>query len=146
MTSALFIDIGNIIKIKSKQNFPIHREDWTISNELKELIKSYLDLNFKVFLVGNHPNVPVRKHEANPIINLYENISQYLEKELKIKSNEIAFDYCTDKESFDFLPLPGLFYNLAVEHEIILTYSFIVTVPNVGEFIQNYTSVKPLYL
>lgn len=146
MNNALFIDVANIIKIKSKQSFPIHREDWTIDQEVRDVIKKYTDLNFKVFLVGNHPNVSVRKREPNPIENLYESIAQSLEKDLKLKANSISFDYCTDRESFDHLPLPGMFYNLAIEHEILLSFSFIITIATLGEFIQTYSSVKPIIM
>lgn len=146
MNNALFIDVANLIKTKSKQTFPLHREDWLLTDNIKDTIKKYTDLNFKVFLIGNHPDIPVRKHEPNPIENLYESIAQGIEKDLKLKPNTISFDYCTDKESFDYLPLPGLFYNLAIEHEILLGYSFILTIPNLGEFIQSYSSVKPIFM
>jgi histidinol phosphatase-like enzyme len=146
MYNALFVDIPNLIKTKSKQAFPIHREDWTLTPQLKEVIKTYSSKGYKICLLGNYSDIPIRKHEPNPINNLYENIASTLEKELKLETNSIVYEYATDRESFDYLPLPGLFYNLASEHEILLSYSYIITVPHLGEFIQIYSSVKPIFM
>lgn len=144
MTSAIFLDIPNIIKTKSKQVFPIHREDWSITEEIREIIKKYLNLNYKVFLVGNYPNIPIRRREPNPIENLFLNIAETLEKDFELESNSINFEYATDTNSFDYLPLPGMFYNLATEHEILLGYSTIITTSVLSRYIQLYSSVKPI--
>lgn len=146
MHSAIFLDIPNILKTNSKQAFPIHREDWIISQAVKDIISKHTNLNSKVFLIGNYPDIPVRKREPNPIENLFSNIAETLEKELGLESNSINFDYATDKESFDYLPLPGMLYELATEHEILLGYSFIITTSVLGNYIQQYSSVKPIII
>ena len=146
MQSAIFIDIPNVLKTKSKQAFPIHREDWILTNDVKDILTKHINLNFKVFLVGNYPNIPVRKRESNPIENLFLNVAEALEKEFKLEPNSINFDYATDVNSFDYLPLPGMFYNLATEHEILLGYSFIITTSVLSRYIQLYSSIKPITL
>lgn len=146
MNNAIFLDIPHIIKTNSKQAFPIHREDWSIAPAIIEQLKQYTNLDYKVFLVGNYPNIPVRKRENNPIENLFTNIANSLETSLNLKPNSIHFDYTTDSESFDYLPCPGMFYNLAYEHDIILPYSFIITSSILGKFIQQYSSVKSIIL
>jgi histidinol phosphatase-like enzyme len=146
MHSAIFLDIPNIIKIKSKQAFPLHREDWLLSDEIKDIIAKHVNLNYKVFLVGNYPNIPVRKRESNPIENLFTSIAEALEKEFKLETNSINFDYATDVNNFDYLPLPGMFYNLAAEHEILLGYSFIITTSVLARYMQMYSSIKPIIL
>jgi len=70
MNSVLFLDIPSIIKTKSKQAFPLHREDWVIAQEVKDIIKKHTTLNYKICLVGNYPNISVRKKDPNPIENL----------------------------------------------------------------------------
>jgi histidinol phosphatase-like enzyme len=142
MHSALFLDVPNVIKVNSKNNFPIHREDWSISADIKEIIKTYLALNYKIILVGNYPNIPIRKNNANPIEDLFTNIANNIEKEFKLKTNSVNFDYATDPESFDYLPLPGMLYSIASDYNILLTFSFIITSPVLGKFIQNYSNVK----
>lgn len=144
MTSAIFLDIPNIIKTKSKQAFPIHREDWIITQEVRDIIKKYLDLNYKVFLVGNYPNIPVRRREANPIENLFINIAETLEADFNLESNNINFEYATDTNSFDYLPLPGMFYNLATEHEVLLGFSIVITTSVLSRYMQLYSSIKPI--
>jgi len=146
MNSVLFLDIPNIIKTKSKQSFPIHREDWSIPQTIKDIIKKHTDLNYKVILIGNYPNISIRKNDINPIETLFTNIAQSIEQEFKLETNSINYDYATDVESFDYLPLPGMLYSLATEHEILLGYSFIVTNITLGKFIQQYSSVKPVIL
>lgn len=146
MNSVLFLDVPSIIKTNSKQAFPLHREDWTISLEIKEVIKKYLDLNYKIALVGNYPNIAVRKKDSNPIENLFTNIAQSIEEEFKIEPNSINYDYATDIESFEFLPLPGMLYTMAAEYDILLGYSFIITNVVLGKFIQQYSSVKAIIL
>lgn len=146
MHSALFLDVPNLIKTNSKQAFPIHREDWVIPQEVKDILSKHLNLNYKVFLVGNYPNIPVRKREANPIENLFTNIAESLEKEFKLEPNSIHFEYATDNDSFDYLPLPGMFYNLATEHDILLGYSFIITTSVLSRYIQLYSSIKPIII
>ena len=146
MHSAIFLDIPNLIKTKSKQTFPIHREDWILQPEVIPSIRKFIDLNYKVFLIGNYPDIPVRKRDPNPIERLLSNIAEVLEGELKLPSNSINYDYATDVDSFDYLPLPGLLYDLATELEILLGYSFIVTTEVLGKYIQQYSSVKPLIL
>lgn len=146
MNSVLFLDIPSIIKTNSKQAFPLHREDWFISNEIKETIKKYVDLNYKVALVGNYPNIAVRKKDINPIENLFTNIAERLELEFKLEPNSINYDYATDIESFEFLPLPGMLYTMAAEYDILLGYSFIITNVVLGKFIQQYSSVKAIIL
>lgn len=146
MHSALFIDVPNILKTHSKRPFPIHREDWFISDEVYDIIRKHTDLNFKVFLIGNYSNIPVRKREPNPIENLFTNIAETIEKKMGMTPNSIHFDYATDTESFDHLPLPGMLYNLGTEHEILLGFSFVITSVVLGKFIQQYSSVKPIIL
>lgn len=144
MTNALFLDLPNIIKTKSKQDFPLHREDWYIPQAVKDTIKKHLEFNYKILLVGNYPEVYVSKRQANPIENLMGNIAEALELEFKLPVNSVAYDYCTDSDSFEYLPLPGMFYNLAYEHELLLGYSFIITNDTVGKFIQQYSGIKPV--
>jgi len=146
MNNALFLDIPNIIKTNSKQDFPIHREDWYIPQAVKDVIKKHLEFNYRIILVGNYPEVYVNKRDHNPIHNLLVNIGESLENELKMPFNSIAFDYCTDTSSFEYLPLPGMFYNLACEHELLLGYSFIITNVTIGKFIQQYSGIKPIIL
>lgn len=146
MTPALFIDVPNVIKTRSKQSFPIHRSDWFLTEETLSTIKKYTDSNYRVFLIGNYSDIPVKKHDPNPIENLFVAIATHIEKELKLPPNNIGFDYATDRECFDYLPLPGLFYSLAVDHELLLGYSFVITTINLGKFIQQYSSVKPINL
>ena len=146
MNSVLFLDIPTIIKTKSKQAFPIHREDWIITKEVKEIIKKYSDLNYKVALIGNYPNITVRKKDSNPIENLFTHIAQSLEIEFNLEVNSITYDYATDVESFEYLPLPGQFYSMAAEYDILLGYSFVVTNIILGKFIQQYSSVKPIII
>jgi len=146
MHSALFLDIPNLITTNSKQAFPIHREDWNLSDEIIHIINKHVELNYKIFLVGNYPNIPVRKRESNPIENLFINIAESLEKEFKLETNSINFEYATDNDSFDYLPLPGMFYNLATEHDILLGYSFIITTSVLSRYIQLYSSIKPIII
>lgn len=146
MNNALFLDIPTIIKTNSKQDFPIHREDWYIPQSVKDIIKKHLEFNYKIVLIGNYPDVPVTKRHRNPIEDLLANIAETIETDFKLPYNSIVYDYCTDSASFEHLPLPGMFYNLAYEHELLLGYSFIITNPTVGKFIQQYSGVKPLIL
>lgn len=144
MTSAIFLDIPNIIKTRSKQAFPIGVDDWIITQEVRDIIKKHLDLNYKVFLVGNYPNIPVRKSDPNPIEKLFTVIAETLEKDFNLEINSINFDYTTDINSFDYLPLPGMFYNLATEYEVLLGYSTIITTSVLSRYIQLYSSIKPI--
>jgi len=144
MNNALFLDIPTIIKTNSKQDFPIHREDWYIPQTIKDIIKKHLEFNYKIVLVGNYPEVYVNKKESNPIENLLRNIAEKLEEDFKLKPCSINYDYCTDSASFEHLPLPGMFYNLAYEHELLLGYSFIITNVTIGKFIQQYSGIKPI--
>lgn len=146
MNNALFLDIPNVIKTNSKQAFPIHREDWYIPQPIKDIIKKHLEFNYKIVLVGNYPEVYVNKKELNPIENLLINIAEKLEAEFNLPSNTINYDYSTDSNSFEHLPLPGMFYNLAYEHELLLGYSFILTDVTIGKFIQQYSGIKPIIL
>lgn len=146
MNNALFLDIPTIIKTNSKQDFPIHREDWSIPQSIKDIIKKHLEFNYKIVLIGNYPDVPVNKRRHNPIEDLLANIAEALEKDFSLPVNSIVYDYSTDSNSFEYLPLPGMLYNLAYEHELLLGYSFVITNITVGKFIQQYSGVKPIIL
>ena len=147
MTPAIFIDLPTILKVKNKETFPLYRTDWSIPASIITLLTKHVKDNYKIFLVGNYPNIPVRRRDSNPIETLFIDVANHLEKELKIQTNSIGFEYSTDKESFDYLPLPGMFYTLASDHEILLSYSFFYTTNlTIGKFVQQYSSVKPIII
>lgn len=127
MNKALFLDLdGTIIKTKTGKTFPKSINDWQFIPNVVSRIGLYHAAGYKIFIVSNQGGISLNYLTEQDFITKITNICTAIEKELKLPTNVISFQYCKEMEDYNRKPKPGMAYELAMEHELDLSHSIMV--------------------
>lgn len=127
MKRALFLTLDNtLITTRSGHKYSLHREDWQFIDTTVEAIKSYDKEGYLVCLIINQSQIANNITTDRVFHAKLSLILQALEKNLKLQSNSIVYEYCIDESSYNYLPKPGMVYNLALEYELDLSKSVLI--------------------
>lgn len=146
MKLALFITLDNtLITTISKRPYAIHSEDWKFTDNILDIIKSYYDKGYKICIVCNQLQVLQGLTTSKAFLKKIEDITNTLEKHLKIKKNSICFNYCFESNTYRSLPNPGLVYELACEYDLDIINSTFIGSSYDDRQIINTTGIKTYF-
>ena len=146
MKKALFITLDNtLITTKSKQKYALHSEDWKFNNQAIACIKDFISKGFVLLIITNQQRIAQGLLSDKTFMRKMNLIITTLEKDLGLKSDSINFEYCTDVEDFNFLPSPGMIYQLALEFQLDIKGSYLLGSSVFDKAIINYCGI-PAYI
>lgn len=117
MTKAIFLDRDGVINRNT--HYVNKPEDFHILPHVPNAIKLLKEAGFKIFVVTNQGGI------AKGFID--EEILKQIHLKLLDKIPEIDdIRYCPNYDSFERKPNPGMIYDLAYEHEIYMSESYII--------------------
>lgn len=126
MRKAAFINLDDtLITTKSGRKFPIHSEDWKINMNILNTIKELAEKEYKIIIVSNQPMIHSDLSNVNSFLYKIETICKTIEKELKLKEL-ICYIYAIRDNSFHYMPNPGMLYDMASEHYIMIGESVFI--------------------
>ena len=136
MKKALFVTFDEtLVTTLSGKKYSIHGEDWKFILNTVEIIKKAIKDGYVICFIINQIGIELGYISEKTFLRKVELIIKTLEKDLKLKTNTINYMYCSDSESYLCLPNPGMIYELAVEHEIDVVNSCVVSHTNTDKVI-----------
>jgi histidinol phosphatase-like enzyme len=127
MKKALFITLDNtLVQTLTKRPYSIHSGDWKFIIQTVEAIKDYSSRGYIICLIINQSEVEDGLINANVFNKKVELIIDTLEKDLKLRNVGIKYKICIDDYSYNFLPKPGMIFELCLLHKIDLTKSVLI--------------------
>lgn len=127
MTPALFLTLDNtLVNTLSGRKYSLHREDWKFNVQAVAAIRDFIDRGYRVCLLINQVGISQGFIQEKTFKAKLELILSTLERDLKLYKNQIKYAYCTDEESYDCLPKPGLIYALARKYTIDVPTSILI--------------------
>ncbi len=143
MKKALFLTLDNtLICTRSGHKNSLHREDWQFIKEVVANIKGYYNKGYLICLVINQSQIADNITTDKLFHAKLALILQSLEKYLKLPTNTIIYEYCIDKESYNYLPRPGMIYNLALEYDLDIVNSVLIGNSIYDKTIAIYSGIK----
>lgn len=126
MAKGAFINLDNtLITTMSGRKFPIHSEDWKVNKDLLQVIKNLEKKDYKIIIVSNQPLINSDLSNVKSFIYKIETICKTIEKELQLKEL-LTYIYAIRDNSFHFMPNPGMIYDMASEHYLMLGESIFI--------------------
>lgn len=127
MRKGLFITLDNVlIKTLSGREYSLHTQDWKFNNQVVEAVKDYNYKGYKIIVITNQSQI-YKGLTTEKLFNIkFENVLGALEKHLKLKNNSIASNYCIEEDTYNYIPNPGMVYEIAIEFELDLFNSFLI--------------------
>lgn len=122
MNKALFLTLDNtLVLTKSRQMYPLHSEDWTFILPTLEAVRDYYNKGFHIIVLCNKVliNDKLFYRRTNDIMN---RLSSYLLD----KGERVTHEYALKEDSFNWLPSPGMVYELATEFKLNLKRSVLI--------------------
>lgn len=142
MKKALFLTLDNtLITTLSGRAYSLHSEDWKFIIQTVEAIKDYYSKGYVICIITNQPQIANNIVSEKTFIRKMNLILKTLEKDLKIKSNEISYGYCIEEGTYHYLPNPGLIYDFALEFEIDVLNSILIGNSNKDKLIATYSGI-----
>lgn len=128
MNKALFILIDKtLITTKSGRSFPLNSEDWKFKTNFIDIFKEAIKKNYKIILIDNQFSIGDGYMSEKVYTNKLSYICSIIERDLELDENSISYFYCSDRnDTFRALPSCGMFYEAALEYEIILGHSVLI--------------------
>lgn len=141
MERAIILTLNNtLITTLSNREHSTHLEDWKFIKETVLALEYYLVNNYsRICIVCNQSAIYNKLITEKSFIlkmnNVVERLERKINKELgikglynnlKIKKNFISYSYTIDKESYYYLPKPGLLFSLALDFELDLYNSIFI--------------------
>ena len=143
MNKALFLTLDNtLITTRSGSKYSLHREDWQFIDATVSTIKSYYDKGYLICLIINQSQIADNITTDKVFHAKLTLILQSLEKTLKLKTNSIIYEYCIDIDSYNYLPRPGMIYNLALEYDLDIVNSLLIGNSLYDKTIAIYSGIK----
>lgn len=129
MNSGLFLNfIGTVIETKSGRKYPVDKQDWKIRDGIVNLIRKASLKNYKVLIVTNQFHIEEELSLEKSINDILFKACVVLESRIRHKNFKIQYSYSdSDKTSFRTKPNPGMAYELAMDYELSLKDSFLVS-------------------
>ncbi len=128
MNKALFITFDEtLVTTLSGKKYSIHGEDWKFINNTVDIIRKGISDEYIICFIINQIGIELGYISEKTFLRKIELIIKTLEKDLKLKTNTINYMYCSNSESYLCLPNPGMIYELAIEHEIDVVNSTVVS-------------------
>jgi histidinol phosphatase-like enzyme len=127
MKSALILTLDKtVVSPISRNQESVHPSDWRFNPKVLDVIKHYSSLHYKILIVSNQLAVYNGLVTEKMFLRKMNLIVNKIEEELKLIQNSVCYSYCTDINSYNFLPKPGMLYEFALDHEIDLHDSIVV--------------------
>lgn len=128
MDKGLFVLINEtLITTKSGNQFPLNIEDWKFKTNFIQLFKDAIEKGYKIILLDNQFSIGDGFIPESTFINKLNYISSIIERDLDVDTNTVCYVYCKSrKDTFRSLPNPGMFYEMALEHELCLAHSVLI--------------------
>lgn len=124
MNKALLCDLdGTLITTRSGREFPLHSEDWKFIDSTLECIRHFHKRGYIICIVTNQGGIELGYLTKTSFINKIDSICTKMEKMLKIEEGSIKYMFCPNMVDFNRKPLPGMAYELAIQHELDLRNS-----------------------
>ena len=121
----LFLDLdGTIITTKSGNKFPDDEHDWKFLPKVLDKIKFYSDQGYIVCITTNQGGIEMGKVTQEVIENKLRDITQEIESNIRTDVNTV---YCPSMNGYHRKPNPGQAYTLALELELDLSESIMVS-------------------
>jgi histidinol phosphatase-like enzyme len=147
MNKALFVLIDEtLITTKSGRSFPLNSEDWKFKTNFISIFKDAISKGYKIILIDNQFSIGDGFMSEKAYINKLNYISSIIERDLELPENSIAYFYCSDKNDiFRALPCCGMFYEAALEYEIILGHSVMLCTTEEEQAIASFGGLLTAY-
>ena len=127
MDKVLFCNLdGTLIETRSGRPYPLHSQDWKFIDKTLECINHYHKKGYLICIISNQDGVAAGYVHEDVFIAKIEDVCKRIEKHLSIPVNTINYVYCTDLESFNHKPKPGMAYEFAIDREADLRGSVMV--------------------
>jgi D-glycero-D-manno-heptose 1,7-bisphosphate phosphatase len=121
----LFLDLdGTIITTKSSGKFPIDEFDWKFLPRVLEKIKFYSDQGYIICITSNQGGVEIGRVTKEAIDRKLDAITKEIEAAIRTDVNTV---YCPNMNGYHRKPNPGQAYTLALQLEIDLSDSIMVS-------------------
>lgn len=118
---ALFLDRDGILNVD--KGYVYKWEDIIWNEEIFEIIKLANEKSYKVIILTNQSGIHKGMYTENDVHVLHEKMNEFL------KNKGLVVDdwfYCTEMDSIDRKPRPGMLLKAAKKHDIDLSLSFMV--------------------
>lgn len=127
MNKALFLTFDDtLVTTLSGRKYSLHGEDWKFINQAVYAIRDGIKEGYIVCLIINQSAITNNFISERTFNRKLELVLSTLEKDLKLKQNTIKYSYCVDENSYNYLPKPGMIYELALEYEINVPASILI--------------------
>ena len=127
MNKALLCDLdGTIITTRSGREFPLHSEDWKFIDSTLECIRHFHKKEYVICIVSNQGGIELGYITKSAFERKINTICNKIEKLLKIEAGSLKYMYCPNMEDYNRKPLPGMAYELAIQHELDLRNSIML--------------------
>lgn len=146
MNRALFLTLDDtLVSTRSGHKYSLHREDWKFIDTTVSAIKSYYDKGYLICILINQAQIADNITTDKTFHAKLALILQSLEIKLKLKPNSIIYEYCIDTESYNYLPRPGMVYNLALEYDLDIVNSILIGNSIYDKTISIYSGIKTYF-
>lgn len=127
MNKALFLTFDDtLVTTLSGRKYSLHGEDWKFINQAVYAIRDGIKQGYIVCLLINQSAITTNLISERTFLRKLELVIKTLEKDLKLKENTIKYSYCVDVDSYNYLPNPGMIYELALEYELDIVNSLLI--------------------
>lgn len=147
MSKALFVLIDEtLITTKSGRSFPLNSEDWKFKTNFTTIFKEAVEKGYKIILIDNQFSIGDGFMNEKAYTNKLSYIASIIEKDLELDENSVSYFYCSDRnDNFRALPSCGMFYEAALEYEIILGHSVLICTTEEEQTISSFGGLHTSY-
>jgi histidinol phosphatase-like enzyme len=127
MNKALFLTFDDtLVTTLSGRKYSLHGEDWKFINQAVYAIRDGIKEGYMVCLLINQDAITTNLISERTFLRKLDLVVNTLERDLKLKTNTIRYAYCIDNTSYNYLPKPGMIYELATEYELDIVNSVLI--------------------
>lgn len=143
MKKAIFLTLDNtLITTISGRQYPLHGEDWKLIPKTVDILRSFCVKDYMLFIIINQKQIKEGLVTNKSFHRRVLLIIATLEKVLNIHRGSILYNYCIDKHSYNYLPKPGMIYDLASEYELDIVNSILIGNSDFDKTISIYAGIK----
>jgi HAD superfamily hydrolase (TIGR01662 family) len=125
INKGLFLDLdGTVITTISGNKFPDNRHDWKFLPKVLDKIKFYSDQGYVVCITTNQGGIEMGKVTQEDIERKLKSVTEGIETAIRTDVNTV---YCPSMKGYHRKPNPGQAYTLALELELDLSQSIMVS-------------------
>jgi histidinol phosphatase-like enzyme len=147
MSKALFVLIDEtLITTKSGRSFPLNSDDWKFKTNFTSIFKEAISKGYKIILIDNQFSIGDGYMSEKAYTNKLSYISSIIERDLNLDENSVSYFYCSKRnDTFRALPSCGMFYEAALEYEIILGHSVLICTTEEEQAISSFGGLSTSY-